>query len=248
MGAHHLTGEATKALQGCDYLVAAQKADTDHLLALRRDIAEAHGVPLVAVADPPRDRDAAQYVDAVRDWHHARARVYEQVLRERGGIAGFAVWGDPSLYDSTIRILDQVGHRLPLRLEVFAGVSTPQLLAARHRIVLHEVGGSVLFTTARRLPQALRAAHAGRTSQPSIVVMLGDTSSLRELVLEQRAGGQPDQLGDWHIWWGANIGTTSEQLLRGRVGEVLEQVDQAAQQARSTAGWAMQAYLLRRPA
>ena len=44
MGPQHLTPEVVEALRGCDYVVAAQKGDTDDLLEVRRAIAEAHGV------------------------------------------------------------------------------------------------------------------------------------------------------------------------------------------------------------
>ena len=39
---------------------------------------------------------------------------YERVLRERDGTAAFLVWGDPSLYDSTIRVVDRLAERMPL--------------------------------------------------------------------------------------------------------------------------------------
>lgn len=229
MGPHHLTAEAAEALSGCDYVLAADKGD-DQLLALRREVAGAFGVEVVAVPDPARDRDdPADYPRAVRDWHRARVNAYEQVLRERGGTAGFLVWGDPSLYDSTIRIVDDLAQRLPIEATVLPGISAPQLLAARHRIVLHPVGQPVHVTTARRLPEAVAAG------QRNIVVMLGGTVAL-------------DDLADWTIWWGANLGTAAEELVTGRVARVLPELQQARERARAAAGWVMDVYLLRAPA
>jgi len=229
MGPQHLTAEAAEALRSADYVIAAAKGEGDGLLTVRRTIAASYGLEVVAVADPERDRaDPADYPGAVRAWHQARVAAYATVLRERGGTAAFLVWGDPSLYDSTIRIVEQLAEQLPLAYDVVAGISAPQLLAARHRIVLHRVGEPVHVTTARRLAEAVAAG------QTSVVVMLTGALDL--------AG-----LHDWSVWWGANLGTASEELVAGRVGDVLEELEAARQRARAAAGWVMDVYLLRAP-
>ncbi len=153
---------------------------------------------------------------------------YEAVLPERGGTAGFLVWGDPSLYDSTIRIVERLSQRLPIEYDVLPGISAPQLLAARHRVVLHTVGQPVHITTARRLREAIAAG------QENIVVMLGGALDLHGL-------------HDWSIWWGANLGTPSEELAAGRVGDVLPSLLVARDRAKAAAGWVMDVYLLRAP-
>ena len=232
MGPRHLTREVADALHGCDYAVAARKRANDDLFALRRAVCDAHGLPLVAVPDPERDRDdPADYPAAVADWHRARVAAYERVLGERGGTAAFLVWGDPALYDSTLRIVERIAERgvVPLTYDVLPGISAPQLLAARHRIVLHEVGRPVHVTPARRLHEAVTARH------DDIVVMLG--SRPRFEGLEQ-----------WSVWWGANMGTDTEELVAGRVGDVLPVIRAARDRARERAGWVMDIALLRRPA
>lgn len=232
MGPRHLTGEVADALAGCDYAVAARKREDDGLLALRRAVCDAYGVPLVAVPDPERDRDApADYPAAVAAWHEARVAAYERVLAERGGTAAFLVWGDPALYDSTLRIVERIAERgtIPVVHDVLPGISAPQILAARHRIVLHEVGRPVHVTPARRLPGAVA------DGQDNIVVMLG---------AEPRFEG----LEDWSIWWGANLGTDTEELVAGRIGDVLPMIGTARKRARDRAGWVMDIALLRRSA
>ncbi|MGB3304479.1 MAG: precorrin-6A synthase (deacetylating) [Gordonia sp. (in: high G+C Gram-positive bacteria)] len=229
MGPSQVTAEVAEALRTCDYVIAAAKSDDDPLLSVRRAVAEDHGVPVVAVPDPERDRsDSGDYVTAVRDWHEARVDAYEKVLRARGGTAAFLVWGDPSLYDSTIRVVEQLADRMPLEYDVLPGISAPQLLAARHRIVLHPVGVPVHITTARRLHDDIAAG------QRNVCVMLG---------------GSPDLsgLGDWAIWWGANLGDASEELVAGRVADVAEEIDRAKSRAKQKVGWAMDVYLLRAP-
>jgi precorrin-6A synthase len=227
MGPQHVTPEVADALRSCDYVLAAEKREDDGLLSVRRAIAAEHGVEVVAVPDPERDRaDPVDYAKAVKDWHEARVAAYERVLRERGGTAAFLVWGDPSLYDSTIRVVDRLAERMPLEYDVLPGISAPQLLAARHRIVLHPVGRPVHITTGRRLREELTAG------QTNLCVMLTGTLDL--------AG-----LDDCSIWWGANLGTDSEELIAGRVADVLPSIEAARERAKTAAGWLMDVYLLR---
>lgn len=229
MGPQHVTPEAADALGSCDYVIAADKGTDDGLLALRQQIASMYGAELIAIPDPSRDRaDPADYPGAVRDWHEARVAAYETVLRERGGTAAFLVWGDPSLYDSTIRIVSQLAERLPIEWDVLPGISAPQLLAARHRIVLHDVGAPVHVTTARLLREDITAG------QTNLVVMLARSLDL--------AG-----LEDWTIWTGINLGTDSEELVSGRVGDVLDALGTARDRAKAAAGWVMDVHLLRAP-
>lgn len=227
MGPQHVTPEVADALRSCDYVLAAEKREDDGLLSVRRAIAAEHGLEVVAVPDPERDRaDPVDYAKAVKDWHEARVAAYERVLRERGGTAAFLVWGDPSLYDSTIRVVDRLAERMPLEYDVLPGISAPQLLAARHRIVLHPVGRPVHITTGRRLREELTAG------QTNLCVMLTGTLDL--------AG-----LDDCSIWWGANLGTDSEELIAGRVADVLPSIEAARERAKTAAGWLMDVYLLR---
>jgi precorrin-6A synthase len=231
MGPQHVTPEVAQALRSVDYVLAAEKGSEDGLLALRRTVAGAHGVPVITVPDPVRDRSpgAGAYESAVADWHSARAQRYAAVLRERGGTAAFLVWGDPSLYDSTIRVVQQVkALGVELDYDVLPGISAPQLLAARHRIVLHEVGRPVHITTGRRLEEAVAAG------QDNIVAMLSPD--------------RPDlsAVADWTIWWGANLGAAGERLVHGRVADVLDDIAAARDAARADAGWVMDVFLVRR--
>lgn len=229
MGPQHVTPEVAGALRGCDYVLAAQKRDDDGLLAAREAIAADFGVKVIAVPDPERDRfNPADYPGAVAAWHEARVAAYEQVLREHGGTAAFLVWGDPSLYDSTVRIVERLAERIPIDYDVLPGISAPQELAARHKIVLHTVGQPVHVTPARRLREALAEG------QRNVLVMLGGALDL-------------DGLDDWSIWWGANLGTPAEELVAGRVGEVRDALEAARTRAKVNAGWVMDVYLLRAP-
>jgi len=155
---------------------------------------------------------------------------YERVLRERGGTAAFLVWGDPSLYDSTIRVVDRIAKRMPLAYDVLPGISAPQLLAARHRIVLHPVGHPVHITTGRRL-----SADAAAGLDDTVVVMLDGDLACRSID-DPRV----------EIFWGANIGTAEEVLRSGRLADVIDDIARVRADVRSRVGWVMDTYVLRR--
>jgi precorrin-6A synthase len=239
MGPQHVTPEVADALRSVDYVLAADKGSDDGLLTLRRAVVDAHtggSVDIVPVRDPERDRSTGLtdegYQRAVADWHDARAAAYADVLRERGGCAAFLVLGDPSLYDSTIRVVEKIQKlSVPVEFDVLPGISAPQLLAARHRIVLHEVGRSVHVTTGRLLQDAVAAG------LDNIVAMLNPPPERLDLT----------GLDDWSVWWAANLGAAGERLVSGRLGDVAGQIADARSQARDDTGWVMDIYLLRRP-
>jgi precorrin-6A synthase len=240
-GLDQLTVEAVRAMNEVDFFVVTDKAvsrfgkdgSPDPLVAARGELLARHvdnEPQVVVVTDPERDRQPADYEAAVSDWHEARAEAWEKALLEHDGDAGFLVWGEPAFYDSTIRVIERVLERgtVQAELDVLPGISSLQVLAARHRLVLHDVGQPVHVTTGRRL---LEAVDGG---QDNIVVMLN--RSLEPL----------ESLGDWQIWWGANLGTPSERLVSGRVRDVLPAIEAARDEVKRAAGWVMDVYLLRR--
>jgi precorrin-6A synthase len=237
-GLDQVTVEAVQAMNEVAFFVVTDKVkkdgSPDPLVAARTELLERHldhEPSLAVVTDPERDRQPADYEAAVSDWHEARADAWEKALLENDGDAGLLVWGDPAFYDSTIRIIERVLERgaIQAEIDVVPGISSLQVLAARHRIVLHEVGQPVHVTTGRRLREAVDAG------LDNLVVMLN--RSLEPL----------DDVGDWQIWWGANLGTPSEQLVAGRVADVLPAIEEARTAAKDRAGWVMDVYLLRRP-
>lgn len=227
MGPQHVTREGGEALGSVDVVLAFRKSEDDPLLEARAAICREYGdPPVVVVPDPPRDRaDPEDYPAAVRDWHAARVAACRAALAEHPGDVAMLVWGDPALYDSTLRLAAE----LPVEVAVVPGISAPQLLAARHGIVLHEVGGPLHVTTGRRLREAVEQG------QDNIVVMLNRALEL-------------DGLEDWSIWWGANLGTPHEALVAGRVGDVLPAIEEARTRVKDAAGWVMDIHLLRRQA
>lgn len=228
----HLTLEAVAALRSASVALVTVKRAGDPLAALRRELLELHapGLRVVEVVDPARDRSPADYPTAVADWHEARAVAWERVLLDEPGDAVVLVWGDPAFYDSTIRVVERVLARGAATFDwsVLPGLSAVQLLAARHRVVLHEVGQPVHVTTERRLRETVEQG------QRNVVVFLTSGTDLTGL-------------DDWHVWWGANLGSPTERLVAGRVGDVAEEVAAARAAAKDAAGWVMDLFLLRAP-
>ena len=122
----HITMQAIKALNKVDVFFAVDKgSEKDDLSRLRREICETHikdrPYRTVAAPDPRRDRAPALYEKAVRDWHESRAALFEKMIAEELGedeCGAFLVWGDPSLYDSTLRIAEQIVARGALQLHL----------------------------------------------------------------------------------------------------------------------------------
>lgn len=228
----YLTVQAIEALNDTQVFFAMDKGERkSDLVALRRAICARFirepGYRFVELPDPKRAADA-DYREAVSDWHAARARVWAAAIAaELGpdGVGAFLAWGDPSLYDSTLRILDAVGAELDFTFDVIPGITAVQALTARHRIPLNEVGEPVLITTGRKL-----RAHglAG-----SAVVILDAECSFQACPPDTR------------IWWGAYLGTDDELLVAGTVGEVAARIAELRAQARARHGWIMDTYLLR---
>lgn len=228
----YLTVQAIEALNDTEVFFAMDKGEQKNdLVALRRDICARFirepGYRFVELPDPKRATDS-EYRAAVSDWHAARARLWgEAIAAELGpdGVGAFLAWGDPSLYDSTLRILDAVQAELDFTLDVIPGITAVQALTARHRIPLNEVGEPVLITTGRKL-----RAH-GLTG--SAVVMLDAECSFQACPPDTR------------IWWGAYLGTGDELLVAGTVGEVAARIAEQRAEARARHGWIMDTYLLR---
>ena len=228
----YVTTQAVAALNDTEVFFAGDKGEAKRdLVAWRRDICERFirrpGYRFVEVPDPPRARDG-EYRQAVTEWHAARARLWAGAITRElrpGGVGAFLAWGDPSLYDSTLRILDAVARHVDIDYDVVPGITAIQALTARHRIPLNDIGEPVVITTGRRL--------ASDGLSGSAVVMLDGDCAFRACPPETR------------IWWGAYLGTRHEILIAGTVGEVGEKIASSRADARARHGWIMDTYLLR---
>jgi precorrin-6A synthase len=227
----HITIQAINAINNTDVLFITDKgADKDELAGFRREIIERYAPDrkfrIVRIPDPARDRNPGNYEAAVESWNEQRAALYEALFKEHlqpDDTGAFLVWGDPSLYDSTIRILET----LKVEFEVIPGISAVQALTASHRIPLNRIGAPVHITTGRLL--------AANPPTADTVVMLDGECAF---------GTIDDE--DTEIYWGAYLGTPDEILLKGKVKDVATAIRQTRESGRRRKGWIMDTYLLRK--
>ncbi|PTM49098.1 precorrin-6A synthase (deacetylating) [Phreatobacter oligotrophus] len=232
----YLTVQAINALKTLDVVFLIDKgSEKSALTALRTEICERYiankAFRIVAAEDPARDRSPRDYESAVADWHAKRAAIYERMIREEladGQHGAFLVWGDPCLYDSTLRIVDQVAAMgtVAFEVEVIPGITSIQALAARHKIPINRIGEPVLITTGRKL--------AERQSRDAVVML--DGGSAFTTVEDE----------DVEIFWGAYLGTGDEILASGPLRECTDEIQKIKTDARARHGWIMDTYLLRK--
>jgi precorrin-6A synthase len=236
-----ITVQAINAMNRVDVFFMVDKGEAKQGLGqLREEILDRyiseHTYRVVHGSDPERDRTSPTYVAAVDDWRSQRAALYLRMIGEELGAdetGAFLIWGDPTLYDSTIGILANLHSRgeVPFDYEVIPGISSVSALAARHRTALNQIGRPVQITTGRRLAQAWPA------EVDDVVVMLDARNAFTGYTGE-----------DIDIYWGAYVGTPDEILLSGRLFEVAPRIEAERAQARERKGWIMDSYLLRRQA
>ncbi|OIQ69121.1 precorrin-2 C(20)-methyltransferase [mine drainage metagenome] len=229
----HLTLQAIRALNAADLILIPRKgADKSDLAELRRAIcAEVITNPATKLAEfdlPVRDAANPDYRKGVDDWHDAIAAAWAREIAANGNPATVAllVWGDPALYDSTLRI----AARLDLPVTVIPGLTSIQTLAAAHAIPLNEIGAPFLVTTGRQLRDRGWPACAD-----TLVVMLDGGCAFQTL--------PPDGVT---IWWGAYMGMTEEIIHSGPLADAGPRIIATRAAARAQHGWIMDIYILRR--
>lgn len=244
----HLTLQAVRLLGTADLVLIPRKGEEKAALAdLRRTICA--GVPgaaarIVEFDLPRRDVAAPDYLAGVGDWHDAIAAAWAAAIAAHlpdggpvggrvGGRVALLVWGDPSLYDSSLRIAERLrAGGMALTVEVVPGITSLQTLAAAHAVPLNDLGAPVLVTTGRRLRDG-----GWPPGTDAVAVMLDGGCAFETL----------DPAGLW-IWWGAYLGMPQAMTISGPLAEAGPRIAAARAAARAEHGWIMDTYLLRRGA
>ncbi|MDF1489354.1 precorrin-6A synthase (deacetylating) [Tessaracoccus caeni] len=234
-----ITVKAVHAIERLDVLFAVLKEDgLDELVEARRVLIERYRTtPLrtVELKDPPRPwRTAHDYNAAVKLWRRQRLEQWGAAVAENlggGETGGFLVWGDPSLFESTLAIVQQLiaASSSPIGLEVLPGVSCVHALTAAHQIPLNRQGRAVQIMPARLLADGLPEG------LDDAVAML-DGEQTFSLI---------DPTGI-DIYWGAYLGTADEILIAGDLAEKRDEILRVRAEAVERKGWVFDIYLLRR--
>ncbi|SEM47509.1 precorrin-6A synthase (deacetylating) [Bradyrhizobium sp. OK095] len=231
-----LTRAAIGAINAADLVLIPRKGTAKSDLAdLRRTIcADVLTNKQTRIAEfdlPLRDATDADYRKGVDDWHDAVASAWSQTIAshlEGEGKVALLIWGDPSLYDSSLRISRRLDP-LP-DIEVIPGITSIQALCAAHALPLNDIGEPFLVTTGRRLREGGWPAGVD-----TIVVMLDGGIAFQSL--------DPEGL---QIWWGAYLGMPDQIIMSGALVEAGPRIVAARQEARERHGWIMDSYILKR--
>ncbi len=234
----YVTMQAVKVLNEVDVFFFLDKGqEKEDLINLRRTICERFieekSYRIVEVPGPERDT-AVDYKSGVHAWHREKAQIFSSLIANElqdGEVGAFLVWGDPSLYDSTLRVIEQIiAHGTQaFEYEVIPGITSVQALAAEHKIALNPIGEPVHITTGRKLLEGLPE------KIDTAVIMLDNGTGLRALIDE-----------DVEIFWGAYLGTPDQILISGKLKECVSAIEEARAEGRERKGWIMDTYLLRR--
>lgn len=233
----HLTAQAVQAMNNADLILLPRKGSAkSDLIDLRRAICGqvlTGPVRIVEFDMPVRDT-GADYAQAVEDWHEAIAAAWRAQITTHlpsGGRLALLVWGDPSLYDSTLRIAERLkAGGLSMQVRVVPGLTSIQLLTAAHAIPLNPLAGAVTITTGRML-----RTHGWPEGADTIVVMLDSGCAFEVLETEGIA-----------IWWGAYLGMEQETLIHGPLAQEAPCIAAQRAELRARHGWIMDVYLMRK--
>ena len=235
----HVTRQAEKMLRAADIIMVPHKGTSKSDLAdLRYQICDqllgTDSPPLFSFDLPVRDPDKS-YLAAVDDWHDAIALVWADTIQNASAkldqpvqTVALLIWGDPSLYDSSMRIAARLDPEPTIT--VAPGITSVQALTAAHNIPVNALGAPFLVTTGRRL----RDEGFPNDADTAIIMLDGNCSftSLNRV--------------EFDIWWGAYLGMPEQILLSGRLDEVGEEIISRRTTARNDHGWIMDTYLLKR--
>lgn len=244
----HVTREGERTLNAADLILLPRKGEAkSDLVDLRRTLCDRLLRPVsrteserraqppnIVEFDLPQRADSKDYLGAVEHWHDAIAERWSELIDAHlpaGGHVALLIWGDPSLYDSSLRIaerLERAGR--DMELTVVPGITSLQALTAAHRIPLNRVAESVLITTGRRLRE-----HGWPEHTDTLVVMLDSGGAFEVLDAER-----------YHIWWGAYLGMPHQRLIAGPLAAVGDEIVRERVRLRREHGWIMDTYLLRR--
>lgn len=238
----HLTIQAINTLKKVNvfFILEKESEKNEDLVKIRKEILQRY-LPderyrVMEIKIPERKsggKELEVYKERVASWRKQKAEIIASLINQEiadGETGAILIWGDPSLYDGHIEILNYILKEgwADFEFEVIPGITSIQVLAARHKIPLNFIGEGIHITTGRRLKEI----HPDDVKNS--VVLLDNYLTYRNFADS-----------DLHIYWGAYLGTGKEVLISGRLKEVLDEIMKKRNEARKSNGWIMETYILR---
>jgi precorrin-6A synthase len=231
----HLTAQGAQAIRVADLILIPRKGDDKTDLAdLRQQIIDqvaGDTPPRIAYFDIPKRRANDGYLQGVDDWHDAIAKLWVSAISAANPAPvkiALLIWGDPSLYDSSLRIAARLEPKPTVR--VIPGITALQALTAAHCIPINDIGAPFLVTTGRQLRD-----NGWPDGTDTVAIMLDGQCSFQSL-----------DAAEYDIWWGAYLGMAEELLVSGPLAQVGTRIRDIRATARSGHGWIMDVYLLKK--
>ncbi|MCX8952443.1 precorrin-6A synthase (deacetylating) [Ruegeria sp. NA] len=228
----HVTFQGAQAIRAADLILIPRKGENKADLAgLREAIIErvAETPPQIAYFDIPQRRADDGYLRGVDEWHDTIALRWQAAIAAHPEAQHVAllIWGDPSLYDSSLRIAARLNPQP--NTKVIPGITALQALTAAHAIPINDLGAPYVVTTGRRIRD-----EGWPDAASNVAVMLDGECSFQTL-----------DLASYDIWWGAYVGMKEEVLISGPLDEVAQNILETRAKARAEHGWIMDIYLLK---
>ncbi len=238
----HLTIQAINTFKKVNafFILEKESEKNKDLVKIRKEILQRYlpdgSYRVMTVTIPERKkggRELEAYKERVASWRKQKAEIISNLIKQEiadGETGAILIWGDPSLYDGHIEILNYILKEgwVDFEFEVIPGITSMQVLTARHKIPLNFIGESIFITTGRRLKEI----HPDDVK--NTVVLLDNYLTYRNFAD-----------ADLHIYWGGYLGTEEEILISGRLKDVLDEIIRTRNEAKKNNGWIMETYILR---
>ncbi|MDO9566144.1 MAG: precorrin-6A synthase (deacetylating) [Candidatus Desulfaltia sp.] len=238
----YLTVKAINTMKKVDVFFLLEKREKkghEDLVKIRKEILKRYldrGTYRVVTAKiSERKKSGKLYKEGVKTWRGQKAEVITELIKSKmkdGENGAFLVWGDPSLYDGHLEILQHILKQgaVNFEYEVIPGITSVQILAEKHKIPLNRIGETIVITTGRKLKEYSPAEVI------NTVVLLDSYSTFKHF-----------KDTDIDIYWGGYLGTDDEILLSGKLKDIIEDLKKIRKEAKKKKGWLMDTYILRQP-
>jgi precorrin-6A synthase len=237
----YLTVQAINTMKKVDvffFLEKEERKGYEDFIKIRKEILEKYlnsGTYRVVTAKiPKRKKGSNPYVEEIKAWRQGTAAVIAGLIKnemQEGENGALLVWGDPSLYDGHLEMLQHTLKEgiINFEYEVIPGITSVQVLAARHKIPLNRIGEPIVITTGRKLKEYSTA------EVTNAIVLLDSCSAFKHF-----------QDADIDIYWGGYLGTGDEILVSGKLKDIIGDIKKIRSEAKKKKGWLMDTYILRR--